>query len=94
MQGSLNKSVAVNHIYVVHEALNGFKNMKIHKRLGLIMKICKTRSKAQARKHGFNIIWASTRETLTDLLANKKVVDQPEHPRSLISAFFNHFFEK
>ena len=34
---------------------------------------------------GFNIIWASTRETLTLLLANNKDTDQPAHTRSLIS---------
>ena len=39
---------------------------------------------------GFNIIWASTRETLTLLFANIKGADQPAHPRSLISAFIIH----
>ena len=36
---------------------------------------------------GFNITWASTRETLTLLLANNKGIDQPAHTRSLVSAF-------
>ena len=36
---------------------------------------------------GFNILWASTREASTLLLANNKGADQPAYVRSLISAF-------
>ena len=33
------------------------------------------------------IYWASTRENLSSVFANNKGVDQPAHPRNLISAF-------
>ena len=36
---------------------------------------------------GFNIIWASMRDTLALLLANNKGAYQLAHPHSLISAF-------
>ena len=51
--------------------------------------LCECRRVARRRPGslGFNIIWASMRETLNELLANNKGADQPAHPRSLISAF-------
>ena len=43
---------------------------------------------------GFNIIWASMRETLLTLLvANNKDADQPAHPYRLICAFVFHYLK-
>ena len=36
--------------------------------------------------HLYVMIWTTTLENLTLLHANNKLVDQPAHPRSLISA--------
>ena len=42
---------------------------------------------------GFNIILASTQETLTLLLANNKGADQPAHLHSMISAFVSCYLK-
>ena len=44
-------------------------------------------ARRRPRSLGFNILWASTWEAPTLLIANNKGAEQPRHLRSLISAF-------
>ena len=69
--------------------------VQVHKQCRLLECTCKARREARRRPGslGFNIIWASTRETLTLLLANNKGTDQPAHTRSLISTIVTRYLK-